>query len=62
MIGNTARKQARIGELLRENFAFRLLYQQNAHHLQRCRADRGLLEIGSMSDMRADFDSLLMHY
>ena len=33
MIGNMARKQAHIGELLRENFAFRLLYQQNAHHL-----------------------------
>ena len=27
MIGNIARKQNRIGELLRESFAFKLLYQ-----------------------------------
>ena len=44
MINNMLRKQARIGELLQENFAFRLLYQRNAHHLQRCRANKGLLE------------------
>ena len=33
MINNMARKQARIGTLVQENFALRLLYQQNAHHL-----------------------------
>ena len=44
MINNTARKQARIGALVQENFALRLLYQRNAHHLQRSRGDIGLLE------------------
>ena len=44
MTNNIARKRMRIGELLCENFAFQLLYQRNAHHLQQCRADRGLLE------------------
>ena len=44
MIGNIARKQTRIGELLGESLAYRLLYQQNAYHLQRCRGDIGLLE------------------
>src|SRR3954454_21385256 len=40
MIGNMARKQTRIGELIQEKFALQLLYQQNAHHLQQSRADR----------------------
>ncbi|GBB85734.1 hypothetical protein RclHR1_01220030 [Rhizophagus clarus] len=44
MINNTARKQARIGALVQENFALRLLYQRNAYHLQRSRRDIGLLE------------------
>ena len=44
MINNTARKQAHIGALVQENFALRLLYQRNAHHLQRSRGDIGLLE------------------
>ena len=44
MTNNIARKRMRIGELLCKNFAFQLLYQRNAHHLQQCRADRGLLE------------------
>ena len=44
MIGNMARKQARIGVLVQEKFALQLLYQQNAHHLQRSRGDIGLLE------------------
>src|SRR4051794_35183553 len=35
MIGNMTRKQARIGMLVQEKFALQLLYQQNAHHLQR---------------------------
>jgi len=34
MIGNMARKQARIGVLVQEKFALQLLYQRNAHHLQ----------------------------
>ena len=44
MIGNMARKQARIGVLVQEKFALQLLYQRNAHHLQRCREDISLLE------------------
>ena len=44
MIGNMARKQARIGMLVQEKFALQLLYQRNAHHLQRSRGDIGLLE------------------
>ncbi|GBB88748.1 hypothetical protein RclHR1_15320012 [Rhizophagus clarus] len=44
MINNTARKQARIGVLVQENFALRLLYQRNTHYLQRSRGDIGLLE------------------
>ena len=44
MNNNMVRKQARISELLQESFAFRLLYQQNAHHLQQCRGNIGLLE------------------
>ena len=44
MIGNMARKQARIGVLVQEKFALQLLYQRNAHHLQRSRGDIGLLE------------------
>ncbi|CAB4425306.1 unnamed protein product [Rhizophagus irregularis] len=39
MIGNMARKQARIGVLVQEKFALQLLYQRNAHHLQRSRGD-----------------------
>ena len=37
MIGNMARKQACIGVLVQETFALQLLYQRNAHHLQRSR-------------------------
>src|SRR6266496_4786678 len=44
MIGNMARKQACIGVLVQEKFALKLLYQRNAHHLQRSRGDIGLLE------------------
>ena len=44
MIGNMARKQARIGMLVQEKFALQLLYQRNAHHLQRSRGNIGLLE------------------
>ncbi|PKK74069.1 hypothetical protein RhiirC2_775243 [Rhizophagus irregularis] len=44
MLDRIARKQTRIGELVQENFAFQLLCQRNAHHLQRCRGDIGLLE------------------
>ncbi|GET66646.1 hypothetical protein RIR_jg18594.t1 [Rhizophagus irregularis DAOM 181602=DAOM 197198] len=44
MINNMARKQARIGVLVQEKFALQLLYQRNAHHLQRSRGDIGLLE------------------
>ena len=44
MLDRIARKQARIGVLVQEKFAFQLLYQRNAHHLQRCRGDIGLLE------------------
>ena len=44
MIGNIARKQTRIGVLVQEKFALQLLYQRNAHHLQRSRGDIGLLE------------------
>src|SRR6266480_3449985 len=44
MIGNMAKKQARIGVLVQEKFALQLLYQRNAHHLQRSRGDIGLLE------------------
>src|SRR6266542_4394335 len=44
MIGNMARKQARIDVLVQEKFALQLLYQRNAHHLQRSRGDIGLLE------------------
>ncbi|RIB25286.1 hypothetical protein C2G38_2166266 [Gigaspora rosea] len=44
MIDHTARKQTRIGELLCKNFAFQLLYQRNAHCLQQCKAERGLLK------------------
>ncbi|CAB4421276.1 unnamed protein product [Rhizophagus irregularis] len=39
-----ARKQARIGVLVQEKFALQLLYQRNAHHLQRSRGDIGLLK------------------
>jgi hypothetical protein len=44
MLDRITRKQNRIGELVQENFALRLLYQRNAHHLQRSRGDIGLLE------------------
>ena len=44
MIGNMARKQAHIGVLVQEKFALQLLYQRNAHHLQRSRGDIGSLE------------------
>src|SRR3954468_4876034 len=44
MLDRMTRKQTRIGELVQEKFALQLLHQRNAHHLQRCRADRGLLE------------------
>ena len=44
MIGNIGRKQTRIGVLVQEKFALQLLYQRNAHYLQRSRGDIGLLE------------------
>src|SRR5256714_15449969 len=44
MLNRIARKQARIGVLVQEKFALQLLYQRNAHHLQRSRGDIGLLE------------------
>src|SRR5581483_2004602 len=44
MIGNIARKRTRIGVLVQEKFALQLLYQRNAHHLQRSRWDIDLLE------------------
>src|SRR6266498_5529537 len=44
MLNRIARKQTRIGVLVQEKFALQLLYQRNAHHLQRSRRDIGLLE------------------
>ena len=44
MLGNITGKRTRIGVLLQEKFALQLLYQRNAHHLQRNRGDIGLLE------------------
>src|SRR5437762_369086 len=44
MLDRIARKQTRIGVLVQERFALQLLYQRNAHHLQRSRGDIGLLE------------------
>src|SRR4051812_42641584 len=44
MLDRMTRKQTRIGELVQEKFALQLLYQRNAHHLQQCRGDIGLLE------------------
>jgi hypothetical protein len=44
MLDRITRKQTRIGELVQEKFALQLLYQRNAHHLQRSRGDIGLLE------------------
>jgi hypothetical protein len=44
MLDRMTRKQTRIGELVQEKFALQLLYQRNAHHLQRSRGDIGLLE------------------
>ena len=44
MLDRMMRKQNHIGELVQEKFALQLLYHQNAHHLQRCKADRELLE------------------
>ena len=44
MLDRIARKQTRIGVLVQEKFALQLLYQRNAHHLQRSRGDIGLLE------------------
>jgi hypothetical protein len=44
MLVRMTRKQNRIGELVQEKFALQLLYQRNAHHLQQCRGDIGLLE------------------
>src|SRR3954449_10630462 len=44
MLNRITRKQNHIGELVQEKFALQLLYQQNAHHLQRSRGDIGLLE------------------
>src|SRR3954453_7292291 len=38
------RKQNRIGVLVQEKFVLQLLYQRNAHHLQRSRGNIGLLE------------------
>ena len=44
MLDRMTRKQNRIGVLVQEKFALQLLYQRNAHHLQRSRGDIGLLE------------------
>ena len=44
MLDRIGRKQTRIGVLVQEKFALQLLYQRNAHHLQWCRGDIGLLE------------------
>ena len=44
MLDRIPRKQTRIGVLVQEKFALQLLYQRNAHHLQRSRGDIGLLE------------------
>ena len=44
MLDRIERKQTRIGVLVQEKFALQLLYQRNAHHLQRYRGDIGLLE------------------
>ena len=44
MLDKIGRKQNRIGELVQEKFALQLLYQRNAHHLQRNRVNIGLLE------------------
>ena len=44
MLDRIARKQTRIGVLVQEKFALQLLYQRNAHHLQRSRENIGLLE------------------
>src|ERR1044071_1128257 len=40
MLDRMTRKQNRIGELVQEKFALQLLYQRNAHYLQRSRGDR----------------------
>jgi hypothetical protein len=44
MLDKIGRKQNRIGELVQEKFALQLLYQRNAHYLQRSREDISLLE------------------
>jgi hypothetical protein len=44
MLDNITGKRTCIGILLQEKFALQLLYQRNAHHLQRSRGDIGLLE------------------
>ncbi|EXX75433.1 hypothetical protein GLOIN_2v1778046 [Rhizophagus irregularis DAOM 181602=DAOM 197198] len=44
MLDNITGKRICIGILLQEKFALQLLYQQNAHHLQRSRGNIGLLE------------------
>src|SRR5438034_596981 len=44
MIGNMAKKQARIGVLVQKKLGLQLLYQRNAQHLQRTRGDIGLLK------------------
>src|SRR6266542_2669682 len=44
MLDNITGKRTRIGVLVQEKFALQLLYQRNAHHLQRSRGDIGLLE------------------
>src|SRR6266498_4992184 len=44
MLDKIARKQTCIGVLVQEKFALQLLYQRNAHYLQRYRGDIGLLE------------------
>src|SRR3954469_25004176 len=44
MLDRMTRKQNRIGVLVQEKFALQLLYQRNAHHLQRSRRDIALLE------------------
>ncbi|GES95095.1 hypothetical protein GLOIN_2v1886689 [Rhizophagus clarus] len=44
LLDRMTRKQTRIGTLVQEKFALQLLYQRNAHHLQRSRGDVALLE------------------
>ncbi|GES94263.1 hypothetical protein GLOIN_2v1886689 [Rhizophagus clarus] len=44
LLDRMTRKQTHIGTLVQEKFALQLLYQRNAHYLQRSRGDVALLE------------------